>query len=122
MVAAHSAYSSNVILSLSFLLLLCRGRCGDVSETSYIGDAEFSANRGFWRNLSIHRGFGGEGRLTTARGDRLRYQFVRSTSRQRVPSSFSFAAATSAACPAGVLCRSKPVKLMMIAVVSSDSP
>jgi len=36
MVAAHSAYSSNVILSLSFLFVFSRGRHGDLSETSYI--------------------------------------------------------------------------------------
>src|SRR5215472_1489267 len=46
MVAAHSPYSSNVILSPSFLFVFSRGRRGDLSETSYIAGAEFSANGG----------------------------------------------------------------------------
>src|SRR6516225_316778 len=46
MVAAHSPYSSNVILSPSFLFVFSRRRRGDLSETSYIAGAEFSANGG----------------------------------------------------------------------------
>ena len=46
MVAAHSPYSSNVILSLSFLFVFSRGRRGDASETSYMAGAAFSANGG----------------------------------------------------------------------------
>src|SRR5215469_7249766 len=42
MVAAHSPYSSNVILSPSFLFVFSRGRRGDLSETSYIAGAQSS--------------------------------------------------------------------------------
>jgi hypothetical protein len=38
-----------VILSLSFLFVFSRGRHGDVSETSYIAGAAFSANSGSQR-------------------------------------------------------------------------
>jgi hypothetical protein len=66
-VAAHSPYSSNVILSLSLLFAFSRGHRGDVSETSYIAGAEFSANGGSRRYLAICHGIG-EGLQSAHRG------------------------------------------------------